>query len=142
MKTEINTLNKQLKVATGKIDELNRAKNNNSDSVGKLMHQQPESEKLDRYLIDRQDQFEDHQDNLEKAWMEIRDLQDDKNAMSAELEIAEQLINEQVDKIQEQSQLIENLRMSYQYEASEKQKLLRQIQQKAIEAQIRERSGE
>ena len=83
MKTEINTLNKQLKVATGKIDELNRAKNINADSVGKLMHQQPESDKLDRYLIDRQDQFEDHQDNLEKAWMEIRDLQDDKNAMSA-----------------------------------------------------------
>ena len=74
MKTEITNLNKQLRIAQGKVDELNRVKNINVDSVGKLVQQKPAEDKLDKYLIDRQDQFEDHQDNLEKAWMEIKDL--------------------------------------------------------------------
>ena len=62
--------------------------------------------------------------------------------MACELNQLEMIVNEQVQKLQEQNQTIQSLGESYMQEANERQKLLRQIQESAIESQMRERYGE
>ena len=68
----------------------------------------------------KHDELEEYQESLQQACTEIRTLEAEKEAMACELNQLEMIVNEQVQKLQEQNQTIQSLGESYMQEANER----------------------
>ena len=92
---------------------------------------------MDKILIEKTDQVEQYLEDLREARTKIEDLTIENEGMSKDLDKAELLLEEYLDKINEQEQLIINLGEQCKEEKRIKESLFDQINENAVKSQLR-----
>ena len=92
---------------------------------------------MDKILIEKTDQLEECLEDLKEARTKIEDLTVENEGMSKDLDKAELLLEEYLDKINEQEQLIINLGEQCKEEKRIKASLFDQINENAVKSQLR-----
>ena len=92
---------------------------------------------MDKILIEKTDQLEECLEDLKEARTKIEDLTVENEGMSKDLDKAELLLEEYLDKINEQEQLIINLGEQCKEEKRIKESLFDQINENAVKSQLR-----